>query len=119
MGGKGTKQRQIERILPPHQLKVPDEGQVQWLEQELLRVNNAIRDDIYLGGSIEKDNRKGAVHISDDFLPVIAWIADERRAVFALTNARGDFPGFYTEDRNIIESLKGFAERIIIKPENL
>ena len=90
-------------------LTIPESGQGAWLERALLEVNDKVRAETYKGDLVSG----GAVELTNDFLPVIAWIADDRRAVFALTTEDGTFPGFYTEDRDIIQSLARFATRII------
>jgi hypothetical protein len=87
-------------------LTVPAAAQAEWFEGELIKINDEIRQTVYRGNHC-------VVKITDDFLPVIAWIADGRRAIFAFSNEHGKYPGFYTEDHYIIESLTGFANRII------
>jgi hypothetical protein len=87
-------------------LTIPTAAQAEWLEGELIRINDEIRQTVYRGNHC-------VVKVTDDFLPVIAWIADGRRAIFAFSNEHGKYPGFYTEDHYIIESLTGFANRII------
>jgi hypothetical protein len=87
-------------------LTVPTVAQAEWLERELIKINDEIRHTVYRGNHC-------VVKVTDDFLPVIAWIADGRRAIFAFSNEHGKYPGFYTEDHYIIESLTGFANRII------
>jgi hypothetical protein len=86
-------------------LTIPRTAQAKWLEHELIKINDEIRQTVYRGNHC-------AVTLTDDFLPVIAWIADGKRAIFAFSNEHGKCPGFYTEDRYIIESLTGFANRI-------
>jgi hypothetical protein len=87
-------------------LTIPATAQAKWLEGELIKINEEIRQTVYRGSHC-------SVKVTDDFLPVIAWIADGRRAIFAFSNELGKYPGFYTEDHYIIESLTGFANRII------
>jgi hypothetical protein len=87
-------------------LTPPPTAQAKWLEQELIKINVEIRQTVYRGNHC-------VVKVTDDFLPVIAWVADGRKAIFAFSNELGKYPGFYTEDHYIIESLTGFANRLI------
>jgi hypothetical protein len=102
--------KKLEEFCTCYGVVVPESGQARWLERELIAINNEIREKVYRGGI------KSIVKTTDDFLPVIAWIADGRRAVFAFSNQHGKFPGFYTEDPYIIESLTGFASRLLETP---
>jgi hypothetical protein len=87
-------------------LTIPPTAQAKWLEQELIKINMEIRQTVYRGSHC-------VVKVTDDVLPVIAWVADGRKAIFAFSNELGKYPGFYTEDHYIIESLTGFANRIM------
>ncbi|HEX3683387.1 MAG TPA: hypothetical protein VHU83_12700 [Bryobacteraceae bacterium] len=74
-----------------------------WFEEMLAgAVQTKILSDTYF---------KADICFTDTFMPLMAWIVDRSSAIFAVNNGQGTPPGFYTEDKNIVDALLRLAER--------
>jgi hypothetical protein len=80
--------------------QIPTNGEQ--LIDSLNSVQNSVLCETYAGT---------ATYLSTEYLPLFAWIADNQRAVFGISNSTGVAPAFYTEDSKIVDSLTQLANR--------